>query len=121
MIVARNVDVEHRPMKTVEGLPFQGEVRMKPLIQGDQMVMLEIHYPLGASSPLHRHQHESLCYVVKGRVKVVVGKETYTLGAGDACRHPKGVPHSIESVEDATIVEIKSPAQPLEQFLGAAQ
>ena len=121
MIVARNAEVMHQVVRTVEGLPFQGEVSMKPLIHGDQMVMLEIHYPAGAGSPLHAHQHESLCYVVKGKVKVVVGEETYTLGPGDTCRHPKGIPHSIESMEDTTLLEVKSPAQPLEHFLGAAE
>ena len=67
------------------------------------------------------HQHESLCYIVKGKVRMVVGEETYTLEAGDVCRHPDGVPHSIEALDDTTVVEIKSPAQPLEQFLGTSQ
>jgi len=121
MIVARNMDVQHRTLKTVEGLPFRGEAGIKTLMQGNLMSMLEIHYPAGVGSPLHAHTHESLCYVVKGQVKVVVGEETFTLGAGDACRHPEGVPHRIEGVEDSMIVEIKAPAQHLDQFLGTTQ
>ena len=118
MIVAKNVDVEHRAVKLIEGLPIRGDVKMKPLMGGDQMIMLEIQYPAGSGSPRHAHQHESLLYVVKGKVKAEIDGESYTLGPGDACRHPEGVPHGIESLEDATILEIKSPAQPLEQFLG---
>jgi quercetin dioxygenase-like cupin family protein len=49
---------------------------------------------------------------------MVVGKEEYVLGAGDVCLHPQGVSHSVEGVEDSLVVEIKSPTQPLEQFLG---
>ena len=121
MTMARNTDVESWTLRAIEGLPVRGEVRVKPLIRGDQMTMLELHYPAGSASLLHAHQHESLCYVVKGKVKVVVGEETYTLGSGDACRHPKGVLHSIEGLEDATILEVKSPVQPLDQFLGTTR
>ena len=118
MLVTRNMDVQSITMKKVEGLPIQGEVTLKPLMVGDKMIMLEIHYPPGSGSPVHTHNHESVCYVVKGKVKVVVEQVEYTLGPGDACIHPKGVPHGIESLEDAVILEIKSPPLPLEQFLG---
>ena len=121
MLMAKNSDVKARAIKMVEGLPIHGEVRTKPLIGGTEMILLEIHYPPGAGAPLHTHQHETLCYVVKGKVKVVIGDESYTLEEGDACRHPKDVLHSIEGVEEATVLEIKSPAQPIEQFLGLSE
>ena len=120
-LVARNADVDSRAIDTIEGLPLRGDVSMKPLMEGDLMIMLEIRYPTGSGSPMHAHQHESVCYVVEGVVNVVVGEESHTLRAGDACRHPEGVPHSIEAVEAATILEIKSPAQPLDQFLGTGR
>jgi quercetin dioxygenase-like cupin family protein len=118
MIVARSADVPERAIKTIEGLPVQGEVHMKPMMAGDQMVMLEIHYPAGSGSPPHVHQHESVVYVLRGKVRMVVDQETFVLDAGDACRHPQGVTHGVEAIEDATILEIKSPVQALEQFLG---
>ena len=55
---------------------------------------------------------------IKCMLPNMVEDETFIVGAGDACRHPEGVTHSVEAIEDATILEIKSPAQPLEQFLG---
>lgn len=117
MLIARNADVQNITMKKVEGLPIRGEVTLKPMMVGDKMIMLEIHYPSGSGSPVHTHDHESVCYVVKGKVKVFVEGEEYTLGPGDACIHPKGIAHGIESLEDAVILEIKSPPLPLEQFL----
>ena len=41
--------------------------------------------------PLHTHTHESIAYVVKGKVKSTVGSEEFIMGPGDVCRHPKGV------------------------------
>ena len=118
MISNKNSDVEARKIRVVEGLDTHGEISMKPLMIGDEMVLLEIHYPPGAGAPLHTHQHETVAYVVRGKVQMTVGDETYTLEAGDSCRHPQDVPHGVEGVEDALVLEIKSPAQNIEQFLG---
>ena len=41
----------------------------------------------GVGVPLHAHTHESVVYVVKGKVKSTVGSEEYILGPGDVCRH----------------------------------
>ena len=120
MIVSKNADVEGVAITSVEGLPVKGPATLKPLMSGDHMIMLELTLPAGSGTALHTHQHESICYVVKGTVKFVVEDETYTLSAGDSCRHPKDVPHSVAALEDATIIEIKSPTQPLEQFLGTS-
>ena len=53
MLVARNEDVEERVIKMIEGLPAHGDVRLKPLMGGDRMIMLEISYAAGAGSPVH--------------------------------------------------------------------
>jgi len=119
MHLSRNADVKELRVKKVEGKTVNnGELIVKPLIAGDRMTLLEIQYEPGVGAPVHVHQHESLAYVVKGKVKMTVGKEIYILGPGDVCRHPQGVPHGVEAIERAVVVEIKSPAQPLEQFLG---
>ena len=68
---------------------------------------------------LHRQlPHESLVYVVRGRVKTTVGNEVYVLGPGDVGCHPQGVPHTVEAIEESIVIEIKSPAPDLAQFLG---
>ncbi len=121
MIVSKGVEVECHTVTAVEGLSIRGDAKMKPLMQGDHMIMMEMHYSAGAASPLHAHNHESLCYVIRGQVKVVVGPDTYILGPGDACRHPIDVPHSLEAIEDSVFLEIKSPPIPLDQFLGTSQ
>ena len=111
-------EAEGRFITTIEGLPVRGDVTVKPLMSGDRMVMLEVHYSAGSASPVHVHRHESLCYVISGRIRGTIEGESVILGPGDACRHPEGVEHSVEALEDALILEIKSPAQPLDQFLG---
>lgn len=118
MILSRNADVKALVVKSIEGKPMNGDLLVKPLIKGDEMTLLEIHYTPGVGAPLHVHDHESLAYVVKGKVKMIVGKEVYILGPGDVCRHPQGIPHRVEGIDESIVVEIKSPAPEISKFLG---
>src|SRR5262245_63896583 len=82
------------------------------------MTFLQIRYAAGVGAPLHTHSHESIAYVVSGKVKSTVGSTTFIMGPGDVCRHPKGVLHGLEAIEDSLVVEIKAPAPDLAAFFG---
>ena len=117
MITSRNADVKAVPVRAVEGKPmYGGEMFVKPLMKGDEMTFLEIHYAAGVGAPLHAHTHESIAYVVKGKVKSTVGSEEFIMGPGDVCRHPKDVLHGLEAIEESVVVEIKSPAPEIGTF-----
>jgi len=119
VISARNTDVTEIRVNAVEGKPtYGGELAVKPLIKGEEMTFLEIRYAAGVGAPLHTHSHESIAYVVSGKVKSTVGSTTFIMGPGDVCRHPKGVLHGLEAIEDSLVVEIKAPAPDLAAFFG---
>jgi quercetin dioxygenase-like cupin family protein len=117
MLKSRNADIAAVAVKAVEGKPmYGGDMLVKPLIKGDEMTFLEIHYAAGVGAPLHTHTHESIAYVVRGKVKSTVGSEEFIMGPGDVCRHPKGVLHGLEAIEESVVVEIKSPAPDINAF-----
>ena len=117
MIASRNADVKAVAVKAIEGKPvYGGDILVKPLIKGDEMTFLEIHYAAGVGAPLHTHTHELIAYVVKGKVKSTVGSQEFIMGPGDVCRHPKGVLHGLEAIEESVVVEIKSPAPEINAF-----
>lgn len=97
-------------VRTIEGEATSGDFQVRPLETGEQMALMEIHLEPGVSSALHAHEHESLIYVVRGRLKTKVGDNTYVMDPGDTCLHPRGVPHQVESLEETLFVEVKSPA-----------
>jgi quercetin dioxygenase-like cupin family protein len=115
------VDIKSLFIRRVEGVSNFGEVSVKPMMAGDEMTLLEIQYPPGAGAPPHIHQHETLCYVVSGSVRVTVADEEFDMHPGDVCRHPQGVPHAIRGIEHATVLEVKSPAQPIAAFLAVSE
>ena len=71
---ARTIDV-----KSLEGQPTFGNLQAKPLIMGEQMSCLEIQYEKGTGEQLHVHSHESLVYVITGRLKTTIGDEAFVL------------------------------------------
>jgi quercetin dioxygenase-like cupin family protein len=118
VIKSRNADVQAVTVSAVEGKPlYGGEMLVKPLMKGDEMTFLEIHYAPGVGAPLHAHTHESIAYVVRGKVKSTVGSEEFIMGPGDVCRHPMGVLHGLEAIEESVVVEIKAPAPELAAFM----
>ena len=118
MIKSKNSDVKTVAVSAVEGKPtYGGDLLVKPLLKGDEMTFLEISYAAGVGTPLHTHTHESIAYVVRGKVKSTVGSDAFIMGPGDVCRHPTGVLHGLEAIEDSLVVEIKSPAPDIGAFL----
>ena len=97
-------------MGVLEGQASAGHVDLKPLLVGNDMLMVEIFEKAGVRVPEHSHDdHESLVYLVKGRMKLVIGGKAFVAKAGDAWIHPKGVSHWSETLEDCLAIEIKSP------------
>jgi quercetin dioxygenase-like cupin family protein len=117
VLSSRNAEVKAIAVSAVEGKPtYGGNLMVKPLMKGDQMTFLEIHYAAGVGAPLHTHTHESVAYVVRGKVKSTVGEDEFIMGPGDVCRHPIGVLHGLEAIQDSVVVEIKSPAPDIGAF-----
>jgi len=97
-------------MGVLEGRASAGHVDLKPLLVGNDMLMVEFFEKAGVRVPEHSHDdHESVVYLIKGKMKLVIGGEGFVAKAGDAWIHPKGVPHWSEALEDCLAVEIKSP------------
>src|SRR5262249_24035685 len=117
MLLSRNADVKAIKVNAIEGRrTYGGDLLVKPLIKGDEMTFLEIHYAPGVGAPLHAHAHEAIVYVVKGKVRSKVGSEEFMLGPGDVWRHPRGVLHGLEAIEESVVVEIKAPAPEIASF-----
>lgn len=116
-LVSRHADIAGVVVSSIEGKPMHGQLVLRPMLKGEQMTLLELQYQAGAKAPLHTHTHESLIYVIAGRVKTWIGDDVYVLGPGDVARHPPGVLHTVEALEDSKIVEVKSPAPDVTTFI----
>jgi len=109
---------EPRPVTSIEGVPTSGTFFVKPMLTGDCLAMLQIRMARGVRSGTHSHSHESIVYVISGSLRCVVGGEALVVHAGQACRQPQNVPHSVEALEDSLFIEVKAPVPDLLRTLG---
>jgi quercetin dioxygenase-like cupin family protein len=116
---SRNASVEALVIRSIEGATTRGDFLIKPLLRGEHMSLLEVHLQPGVASELHAHGHESMLYVVKGKLRTMVGGEDLVLGPGDVGCHPRGVPHMVEALEETVFIEIKSPAPEIAKVLAS--
>lgn len=97
-------------LDTVEGVKEQGHVEVRKLLVGDEILLLHVFRKKGLIDPVHKHMdHESMGYLISGRLRLVIGGEEFIAEPGTAWMHPVGVDHFSEALEDVEQVEIKSP------------
>ena len=96
-------------MHELEGHSLSVPLVVRELLCGEKAVLVEMIAPAGFLAASHAHEHESLVYVVSGRIRATVGEETRDLGPGDAVLHAVGAAHHIEALVDSRWIEIKAP------------
>ena len=106
----RNRDVAADEVAALEGQAGGGALAIKALLCSPDMLLMEVQRDKGRVDPEHAHpDHDSICYLVRGRMRVVIDGESFIAEAGDAWIHPAGVPHYHETLEDSLQLEVKSP------------
>lgn len=109
---SRNADVAADAVTSLEGQGqnASGALAIKPLIVGEDTLLMEVHRARGLVDAEHVHpDHESICYLVSGKMRVVIDGESFIAEPGDSWIHPAGVPHYHETLEDSVQIEVKSP------------
>lgn len=95
-------------MSTVEGRSLGSPAEVRVLAESSIMLLTEV--TMSSASPPHVHEHDSVGYVLSGRVRMCIGGEEHELGPGDGFHHPAGVEHEMVVLSCPTVwIEIKSP------------
>lgn len=103
-------DVAAQPIGRIEGALQSKGLSVKPLMVGEGALFMEVHRKAGLIDPEHAHpDHESICYLVSGRMRVVIDGDEFIAEPGATWIHRPGVRHYHETLEDSVQIEIKSP------------
>lgn len=87
----------------------------KTLVHGEKTLMTEFLLNKGCRLPSHTHPHEQTGYLVKGRMRLMIGTEENEVFPGDSWCIPGDVEHSAEIIEDSVAVEVFAPVR--EEYL----
>ena len=86
-------------------------VRRRTLASGAGMMQMLVEFEAGARLPEHRHVHEQVTFVVRGKLRLILhgGSETHELAAGESFYLSPNVPHAAEAPEDAAVLDTFNP------------
>ena len=118
----RDKDLADRPIDTKSKLPSGAEIAGHTvkghgsgelLVRGAGTMLVRLRVAKGFDQDGHLHDgHESIGYVVSGRLEMSVGDDTRILEAGSTWYHPKGVRHTCRALEDSEMLEFHAPLRP---------
>ena len=108
--VSSTTDDEWRALSTVEGLTLLGgfgSFRLREVATSG--LLYEVRYPAGVSSQEHSHDHDSIIYLLSGRLHGTLNGREVVVEPGETVIHPLGIRHSVEALLDSHWLEFKAP------------
>ena len=85
------------------------------VLSGEQGMIVWWSIKKGAHAEAHKHPHEQLVWMLKGKMDFRIGRERRVMQAGDVVVIPGGVEHEGLFPEDTEVVDVFAP--PREDFL----
>jgi quercetin dioxygenase-like cupin family protein len=76
---------------------------------GKKSMIARMNYKNGDKVPLHNHPNEQNGYIVTGKIRMKFSEYDEILVPGDSYSIPKGTKHSVEVLEDSTVLDFFSP------------
>ncbi|MBC7107907.1 MAG: cupin domain-containing protein [Methanomassiliicoccales archaeon] len=105
-MITRAVDT-----KTVK---VTNKITRRMVVCGQKCQIIEFVLEKGAVIPAHRHPHEQIGYVQKGKLKMLIDGQISILTQGDGYWIEPNVEHEVEVLEDSIAIDVFSP--PREDF-----
>lgn len=81
------------------------------LAVGEKLFVARFTVARGAEVPEHKHEHEQVSYVVKGKLLYRLDGEEFTLGQGEARLVPSNAVHGVTALEDSEVIDVFSPVR----------
>ena len=80
-------------------------------ITGDRVTIARFELKRGGVVPMHSHENEQVTFVLTGALKFKIENREVVVRGGEVLQIPGAVPHEVEVVEDALVVDVFSPVR----------
>lgn len=111
----------HIFMNSGEKITYSADVKVNPFF-GDYASIAPFIYNLPPKKAVKMHKHPSsdeLFFVLKGKIKFIIGSQEFTAVKGDTLQAKMGTPHSFENISDepAVFLSVKGPKPITTEFV----
>jgi quercetin dioxygenase-like cupin family protein len=110
MIIKMESTMFYKKNESAYITPLTG-MRQKTLVYGENTLMTEFLLDGGSHLPLHSHPHEQTGYLVKGKLNMIIGDESFLAEPGDSWNIPGNMFHGADALEDSIAIEVFSPVR----------
>src|SRR5690349_3809544 len=83
----------------------------RKFISGDRVTVARFELKRGGIVPMHSHDNEQVTFVISGALKFKIENREVVVRGGEVLQIPGAVPHEVEVVEDALVVDVFSPVR----------
>ena len=90
-------------------------VKRKILAHGGTMMSVKVFFEKGSIGELHTHEHEQVCYVLKGKFEIQIGDKKDIICEGDTYYAEPNIPHGVKALEEGILLDTFTPQR--EDFL----
>ena len=78
-------------------------------ITADRVTIARFELKRGGVVPRHAHENEQVSMVLSGALLFKIDGREVTIRSGDVMQIPGNVPHEVEVLEDALVIDVFSP------------
>ena len=86
-------------------------IKLKTLAYGQKTLLTEFRMEKGSFLPKHSHPHEQTGCLIKGKISLSIGAETFNAGPGDSWCIPGNTEHGAAILEGSVAIEVFSPVR----------
>jgi quercetin dioxygenase-like cupin family protein len=79
------------------------------MLNGEALTLAQITLAAGAVVPEHEHANEQIATVLSGRLRFTGEGEEREVGPGESVLIAGGVPHRVEVLENAVVLDVFAP------------
>jgi quercetin dioxygenase-like cupin family protein len=90
-------------------------IKRQTVTSGKTMYQMLALLEAGSKMPEHRHPQEQIVHVLAGRLNLIVEGKPHELSTGDSFYLASNVPHGVETIEEARVLDTFSP--PRDEYL----
>jgi quercetin dioxygenase-like cupin family protein len=84
-------------------------IKRRTVTTGATMYQMRAELKAGSRMPEHMHPEEQIALVIDGRIILTVAGVPHELTPGNAFYIGSNMPHSVETIEDTTVIDTFSP------------
>ena len=84
-------------------------IRRKTITTGATMYQMVAELKAGSHLPEHHHEQEQISHVLSGRLVMITGGARHEVAAGESFYLASNVPHAVDTIEDAVVLDTFSP------------